>query len=730
MTSNNKINTFESGIKSLSLIGRLHQKSIDPEELIHDYKAEVESRPELATIQLLRAAKACGFKAKRYNSPLKTLEKAVFPLLAKHSNGHYFIVVDIKDDKALVHDSHNKDQQYTVDISEVDKISECEYILLVPRKRLLSQNEEFGFKWFIPALKRYKSYFSDVVAASFFIQLLALASPIFFQVAIDKVMVHKGMTTLDVLAVGFLAVIIFEVVLGGLRTYLFSHTTNRIDVELGSKLYQHMLALPISYFKSRRVGDTVARLKELDSVREFMTGSSLTVVLDLFFTLVFFSVMFYYAPLLAWIVVGSLPFYCLIALLLGPKLRTTLEKKFQYSAENHAFLVESVNGVETIKSSAVEPQMRSQWNDKLANYVSVSFSATNLNNIYGQLANFITKVTGLLILYFGAIAVTDGDLTIGQFIAFNILAQRVSAPIMRFANLWQDFQQARISVARLGDILNTPTEQSSGNKISLPKLNGEICFDHVSFGYTPERPKVLENLCFKVKQGEVIGIVGRSGSGKSSLTKLIQRLYLPQAGRVLVDGVDTTLINPDWLRQNVGVVLQENFLFNASVRENIALSDPAAPIERIIEVAKLAGAHDFILEMPHAYDTQIGEQGGLLSGGQRQRIAIARALLSDPSVLIFDEATSALDYESEQIIQRNMAKICAGRTVFIIAHRLSAVRGASNILVLDKGRLIEQGDHHSLLDKNGHYAYLCRLQGSAPSKKVPIKRQSKPNEEL
>ncbi|ESP94198.1 type I secretion system permease/ATPase [Pseudoalteromonas luteoviolacea] len=729
MTDSNKNRLFESGIKALSIIGRLHQKPIDSAHLIHEYTAEVQSHPELATIQLLRAAKACGFKAKEYRVSLKTLEKGVFPILAKHTSGHYFIIVSIKNGQALVHDSYSSEQQRTMSIADVDKISECEYILLTPRKGILAQNEAFGFKWFVPALIRYKTYFCDVVSASFFIQLLALASPIFFQVAIDKVMVHKGMTTLDVLAVGFLAVIIFEVILSGLRTYLFSHTTNRIDVELGSKLYQHMLALPISYFKSRRVGDTVARLKELDSVREFMTGSSLTVVLDLFFTLVFFSVMFYYAPLLAWIVVGSLPFYCIIAMLLGPKLRVTLEKKFQCSAENHAFLVESVNGVETIKSSAVEPQMRSQWNDKLANYVSVSFSATQLNNIYGQLASLITKVTGLLILYFGAIAVTNGDLTIGQFIAFNILAQRVSAPIMRFANLWQDFQQARISVARLGDILNTPTEQSNGNKISLPDLQGEICFDHVNFGYTPERPKVLENLSFKVNSGEVTGIVGRSGSGKSSLTKLIQRLYLPQSGRVLVDGVDTSLIDPDWLRQNVGVVLQENFLLNASIRENIALSDPSASLEHVIEVAKLAGAHEFILEMPHAYDTQIGEQGGLLSGGQRQRIAIARALLSNPAVLIFDEATSALDYESEHIIQRNMAKICKGRTVFIIAHRLSAVRGASNILVLDKGRLIEQGDHSTLLKKGGHYAYLCRLQGGAPSQKVPIRRSTTSSQE-
>ena len=441
-----------------------------------------------------------------------------------------------------------------------------------------------------------------------------------------------------------------------------------------------------------------------------MSGTSLTLILDLFFTFVFFAVMFYYSSELTWIVVASLPFYFVIAYLLGPSIRATLEKKFRHSAENHSYLVESVHGVETIKSMAVEPAMNNKWDEKLAQYINVSFKAFQLNNLYSQTSNFITKTVGLLILYFGSLAVTEGTLTIGQFIAFNILAQRIAAPIMRFANVWQDFQQAKISIERLGDVLNTPTESGTNSKLELPDLRGEVVFEHTCFSYSPERANVLSDINLKVSAGEVIGLVGRSGSGKSSLTKLVQRLYLPNAGRIYIDGVDINLINPAWLRPRVGVVLQENFLFSGTIRENIALSDPSVSLEKVIEAAQLAGAEEFILKLPEAYDTQVGEQGSALSGGQRQRLAIARALLSDPAILIFDEATSALDYESERIIQQNMQKIAKGRTVFIVAHRLSAVRDADRILVLDNGRIVEQGNHQHLLNLDGIYAHLASLQ--------------------
>ncbi|XPF95841.1 ABC transporter transmembrane domain-containing protein [Colwellia sp. RE-S-Sl-9] len=410
---------FNSGIQCLSLIARFHQIPAEPSALLREFQHEDES---LADINLIRAAKSLGFKAKFIVDTVKDLKAETLPTIARHKEGHFFIIAKITDDDVLIQDLQ-QGKPVTHTHEELSDFWTGDLLLLSKRNGLLTESAKFGFSWFIPALIKYKPYFSDVFIASFFIQLVGLATPIFFQVVIDKVLVHKGMTTLDVLAVGFFIVITFEVVLTGLRTYVFSHTTNRVDVELGSKLYKHMLSLPIAYFNARRVGDTVARVKELDSIREFLTGSSLTVVLDVFFSFVFFSVMFYYAPLLTWIIIGTIPFYFVLSLIITPTLRKRLNEKFQRSAENHSFLVESVNGVETIKAMAVEPQLRNAWEDKLADYVNTSFKTSNLNNIYSQVASYINKVGGLLTLYFGAIAVVTGELTIGQFIAFNMLAQ-------------------------------------------------------------------------------------------------------------------------------------------------------------------------------------------------------------------------------------------------------------------------------------------------------------------
>ncbi|TQV85064.1 type I secretion system permease/ATPase [Aliikangiella coralliicola] len=703
---------YQMAISCLCLVARFHQVPAEASALIREFGSDSE---QLNDINLLRAAKSLGFKAKLLRTKTNRLHKLILPAIAKRHNGTYFVIAKISDDQVLIQDvALGKPEQLS--FSELNEQWSGELVHIAKRTRLLSENSKFGFAWFIPALVKYKKLLTDILLASFFIQLLALATPIFFQVVIDKVLAHKGLTTLDVLAVGFFVVITFEVILTGLRTYIFSHTTNRVDVELGSQLYQHMLALPFAYFAARRVGDTVARIKELDRIREFMTGSSLTVVLDLFFTSIFFAVMFAYAPLLTWIVVGTIPFYILLSVLTTPRLKQHLNDKFQRSAENHSFLVESVSGIETIKSMAVEPQMRNRWDEKLADYVNHSFKASQLSNVYSNVAAYINKICSLLTLYFGSIAVVASELTIGQFIAFNMLSQRVSGPIMRLVNLWQDFQQVNISVERLADILNSPKEPGySPNKTTLESIKGEVRFDGVSFRYRQDQPPVLQNVELTIQPGEVVGIAGRSGSGKSTLTKLIQRLYVPESGRVLIDGNDLSLVEPAWLRRQIGIVLQDNFLFNRTVRENIAIADPSIPIERIITAARTAGAHEFICELPEGYDTIVAEQGNSLSGGQRQRIAIARALVTNPKILIFDEATSALDYESEKIIQSNMRQICKDRTVFIIAHRLSAVRDADRIIVMEKGRLAEQGRHDELVQQGGIYAHLYAIQSLVQS---------------
>jgi len=395
-----------------------------------------------------------------------------------------------------------------------------------------------------------------------------------------------------------------------------------------------------------------------------------------------------------------------------PIFRSRLAEKFERGAENQAFLVESISGVETYKSMAVEPQMQRRWEEQLAGYVAASFRVLSLGNTASQAVQFVSKIVTAGILYFGAKLVIDGGLSVGELVAFNILAGRVSTPVLRLAQVWQDFHQARLSVLRLGDILNsTPEPAYAAARMQLPAIRGNITFDHVTFRYRIDGQKVLHDVSFDVPAGQMVGIVGPSGSGKSTFAKLVQRLYVPENGRVLVDGMDLAVADPAWLRRQIGVVLQENVLFNRSVRENIALADPAMPMERIIAAAKLSGAHEFILELPEGYDTVVGERGSSLSGGQRQRIAIARALIADPRILIFDEATSALDYESERIIQHNMREIAKGRTVLIIAHRLSTVRAADRIVTLERGRMVEDGTHDALIKTSGRYAALHRMQG-------------------
>lgn len=703
---------LDTGLSCLVLMLRFLGIPADPEQLAHRYG---EGRRNLSTTDMLRAGKELGLKSKLVVSGWDRLAKAPLPAIAETKTGKFFVLAKVGPDgstggKALVHDP---EQNRPVAISREQLEAEWtgRLIYLAKRASLTEAVRRFDLAWFVPAILKYKRILVEVLVASFVLQLFALVTPLFFQVIIDKVLVHHGLTTLDVLVIGLGVITCFEVILGGLRTYIFSHTTNRVDVELGAKLFRHLLALPLGYFQARRVGDSVARVRELENIRSFLTGNALTLVIDLVFTFVFLAVMWAYSPTLTLVVLAAIPAYVALSLIVTPIFRRRLDEKFARGADNQAFLVESVTGVETLKAMAVEPRMQRKWEEQLAGYVASAFRVTKLGNFASQTAQLINKATILACLYLGAKAVLNGDMTVGALVAFNMLANQVHGPVLRLAQMWQDFQQVRISAERLGDILNTPAEQTHRiDKAVPPAIQGRIGFDHVTFRYRPDGAETLSDVTLEIPAGQVVGIVGPSGSGKSTFAKLVQRLYIPERGRVSVDGMDLSLVDPAWLRRQIGVVLQENVLFSGSVRENIALADPGMPMERVVGAAKLAGAHDFILELPQGYDTMIGERGNSLSGGQRQRVAIARALIMDPRILIFDEATSALDYESERIIQDNMRAISKGRTVLIIAHRLSAVRMADRILTIEAGRLVEDGPHDELIGQNGRYARLHRYQ--------------------
>jgi len=677
----------------------------DADQLRHRFGGTPIGVPEI-----LRCAKDLGLKARLYKTSWKRLTATPLPGIAVLRDGSFLFLAKVGGGKAIVQ-SPLSPRPSLMTQAELETVWDGQLVLMTRRVGLLDLSRRFDISWFMSAIYKYRRVLGSVLIASFFLQVFALISPLFFQVVIDKVLVHQSLSTLDVLIIGLVTISLFETILGILRTYIFAHTTNRIDVELGARLFRHLLALPIAYFQARRVGDSIARVRELENIRNFLTSSALTLTVDLFFTFVFLVVMYIYSPVLTFIVLASFPLYIGISVLATPLFRRRLNEKFERGAENQALLVESVTGIETLKSMAVEPQMQRRWEEQLAGYVTASFRVLSLGNTASQLVQLVNKLATAGVLYFGARIVIDGTLSVGELVAFNMFAGRVSAPVLRLAQIWQDFHQAKISIARLGDILNAaPEPVYNPSQTALPAIRGDIALEHVTFRYRIDGPEVLHDISLRVPAGQIVGVVGQSGSGKSTLTKLIQRLYVPESGRILVDGIDLGVVDPSWLRRQIGVVLQENVLFNCSIRDNIALADPAMPIERIIAAAHLSGAHDFILELPNGYDTHVGERGSSLSGGQRQRLAIARALVMDPRILIFDEATSALDYESERIIQQNMPMIAKNRTVFIIAHRLSTVRRADRIITIERGRLIEDGTHEDLMNTGGRYASLHSLQ--------------------
>lgn len=704
--SEEKRNKRDTGLSCLITIAAYYGIPADMENIRHNYNLQDRTAKEG---ELLRIAKGLKLKARRVSLDSEHLGKVTLPAVILQSNQEYAILLKVSGDKFLVAFCGDNSPR-VLNTEEFAAVYSGEALLFIPRK-FQDRELKFGVKWFIPTIIKYKTPLLEVLLAAFVTQILGIFSPMITQSVIDKVLTHNSLTTLDVLAVGLILITLFESALSIARNYVFAHTTSKIDVILSCRLFKHLFSLPLRYFETRRVGDTIARVRELENIRRFLTGVPLNTVLDALFIVVYIIIMYFYSVRLTNITLLSLPLLALITAVVTPILKERLDDKFKAGANQQSYLVETVNGVQTIKSFAVEPGIEQKWEGLLADYTTANFRTTMLGNTAGALAQLVQKCFDIAILYFGAKLVIAGEMTVGQMVAFRMLSGRVSQPVMRLVQMWQEFQQTSLSIKRLGDIFHSKPEPAmQGTQTRLPDITGNIVFDKVSFRYRPDGSEVIKNMSFRIPAGRIIGVVGRSGSGKSTISKLIQRLYIPETGRIMIDGTDLALADPVWLRRQIGVVLQESFLFNASIRDNIALQNPAASMEDVIRAAKIAGAHDFIAELSEGYDTMVGEHGTGLSGGQKQRVAIARALLTNPKILIFDEATSALDYESESIIQNNLKQICQNRTVIIIAHRLSTLKDADAVMVVEKGSIVEYGTIQKLMEKKGMYYHLQMKQ--------------------
>jgi ATP-binding cassette subfamily B protein len=656
-------------------------------------------------------AELMGLSAQLVNVPSIAVSRLPTPVL-----------LSWQDSFAILYESSERELVLAVPESGIKRIKPSRFIedwgdegqALLLKATKSTPKERFGLNWFIPSIIRYRRVLTEVLIASFFVQLFGLANPLMIQLIIDKVIVQNSINTLHVLGVLLVAVAIFEALLTSLRTYLFVDTTNRIDMALGSEIIDHLLRLPLRYFERRPVGELATRIGELENIRQFLTGTALTVVLDAVFSVVYIVVMFIYSWLLTLVTLAVIPLFILLTVVVSPIVRQQLRTKAERQAETQSYLVEVLSGISTVKAQNIELRARWKWQERYGRYVSDGFKNVLTSTAASSTSNFLNKLSALLVLWVGAYLVLDGQLSLGQLIAFRIISGYVTGPLLRLAQIWQNFQQTALSLERLSDIVDSPQEADETDRynIALPPVEGTVKYEDVSFRFGTTGPLQLNNINIEIPAGTFVGIVGQSGSGKSTLTKLLPRLYDPLSGRIIVDGYDISKVELYSLRRQIGIVPQETLLFDGTVQENIALTNPDASSEEIIEAARVAVAHDFIMELPSGYNTRVGERGSALSGGQRQRIAIARTILQGPQLLILDEATSALDYSTERQVCLNLAQVYKGRTVFFITHRLTTIRNADLILMMDQGAVVEQGTHEQLMAQKGRY-YCLYLQQEA-----------------
>ena len=685
----------------VSLIKVLQHFGVKELQAIYDKNPETDN--DLDWKKLQKLARKYNIRSTLASPTVDELREIEFPAIAHMRDGAYIALGSANDEVVLAIDPR-ENKPKAIPIKEFLAGWTNELLVFSAAFSWDYFKKRYNLVWFLRVIKHYKRPLGEMLLASLFLQFMGIGFPLITQVIIDKVIGNNGMSTLTV--IGSL--------LTALKTYVLNHTTNKLDAILGTRLFRHLIALPLPYYESRRVGDTMLRVGALGSIREFLTGTGLMTTLDVFFSVVFVAFMFWYSVPLTLIALITIPLYMVQNIWAIPIIKRKISAMWGANAANNAFMIESITNIETVKALAVEPQFVNKWENLLARYVRMSFEYSKFQLFVNGFSSLVQAGITMAILWYGGHMVMNGEFTLGQLIAFQMISRQALGPMTKLLTMWPQVQMVGLALERIGDILNTPIEpvvQEMGKR-GAPRIDGGIEISDVSFRYRVDLPLVLQNINLSVLPGQKIGIVGRSGSGKSTLTNLVQNLYIPEAGSIVIGGVNTREANLSWLRGQIGVVMQENYLFNSSVRDNIAVSRPTATMDEIIRAARLAGAHEFILELKEGYDTKVGERGDSLSGGQRQRVAIARALLANPPILIFDEATSALDYESERIILNNMNAIGANRTMLIIAHRLSAVRHCDKIIVIEKGQIVESGTHDQLLALGGLYRYLYDQQES------------------
>ncbi|MBR4153103.1 MAG: peptidase domain-containing ABC transporter [Selenomonadaceae bacterium] len=694
----------------ISLIKVLQHFGVKELQAIYEKNPETDKQLDWKKLQKL--AKKYNINSQVIHPTLDEMREIEYPAIAKMNDGGYIAVGSMNEEVILAIDPR-ENKPKAIPIKGFLESWSNELLIFSAEFSWTYIKKQYNLDWFLKVIKRYKKPLIEILIASFFLQLMGIVFPLITQVIIDKVIGNDGLSTLTVIGCSMVLFFFMQSLLTGLKTYILNHTTNKLDAILGTRLFRHLISLPLPYYERRRVGELLMRIDALEQVRGFFTGAGLMSVLDAFFSIVFIAFMFWYSVPLTLIALITVPLY-MVQLWALPIIRGKLGGIWRAKVANNAFLVESITNIETVKALAVEPQFVNKWENLVARYIRTMFEMSKFRLFIQTFRAIVEASITMAILWYGGHMVMNGEFTLGQLIAFQMISRQALGPLANLLMMWWSIIMLKFALGLIGDILNTPMEpvvQEMGKR-GAERIDGAIQMNDVSFRYRVDLPLVLKNVNLTVHAGEKIGIVGRSGSGKSTLTNLVQNLYIPEEGNIVIGGINTREANLSWLRDQIGVVMQENYLFNSSVRDNIAISRPTATMDEIIRAARLAGAHDFILELKEGYDTKVGERGDSLSGGQRQRVAIARALLANPPILIFDEATSALDYESERIIFNNMEAIGAHRTMLIIAHRLSAVRRCDKIIVIDKGQIVESGTHEQLMNLGGLYRYLYDQQES------------------